>query len=274
MGAALLSLPVPPEWRLRIPFLVAGGFSTLAWLFVLARLPEPPSRAAGLRESARALSWRGIVDTATLPGIGQLILIGFLAVLAFAAFESTFALYLRRRMGLDAQGAAFAFAGIGFWTALVQGGLIRRLVPRFGEVRLILAGLSLAACGFGGISLASNVLQLVGSLLLLGAGQGLLSPSVAGLISRLTPQSEQGAVFGTYSSAQTFARTVSYSLANVLLGKVTTAAPYLGSLGIDALALLLTGRVAARLGLDPAATSGATAEPKGREAVVTPRGSE
>ena len=85
-------------------------------------------------------SWRGIVDTISVPGIGRLILIGFLAVLAFAAFEGTFALFLLRRMHWDARTAAFAFAGIGFLSAVVQGGLIRRLVPRFGEARLIVIG--------------------------------------------------------------------------------------------------------------------------------------
>ena len=53
--------------------------------------------------------------------------------LAFAAFEGTFALYLQRRLGWDARSAAFAFAGLGLLSALVQGGLIRRLVPATGE---------------------------------------------------------------------------------------------------------------------------------------------
>ena len=45
------------------------------------------------------LSWRGIVDTITVPGVGRLIVIGFFAVFAFAAFEGTFALFLRERFG-------------------------------------------------------------------------------------------------------------------------------------------------------------------------------
>src|SRR6516162_3870683 len=40
LGGLLVDLPVGPEWRLRVPFLVAAGFSTLAWLLVLFRLPE------------------------------------------------------------------------------------------------------------------------------------------------------------------------------------------------------------------------------------------
>jgi DHA1 family tetracycline resistance protein-like MFS transporter len=63
-------------------------------------------------------------------------------------------------------------------------------------------------------------------MILVGVGQGLVGPSVSGLLSRLTPPSEQGAVFGTLSSAQTLARMISYSTANLLLGRVSTAAPY------------------------------------------------
>ncbi len=274
LGGVLLSLPLPEEWRLRTPFLVAAAFSMVAWLLVLTRLPESRRPEGDSREAARVISWRGIVDTATLPGIGRLIVIGFLAVLAFAAFEGTFALYLKRRMGWEARTAAFAFAGMGLLTAIVQGGMIRRLVPRFGEPRLILAGLALAASGFAGLSLSSNIPGLAGSLLLLGVGQGLLSPSIAGLLSRLTPLSEQGAVFGTYSSAQTLARMISYSIANLLLGKVSTAAPYLGSLGVDVLAVVLAGSAAMRLIHEPTSRSVESSEPADQKAVATPGRSE
>src|SRR5215213_9184689 len=40
LGGLLLALPVDPAWRLKLPFLVAAGFSTLAWLLVVTRLPE------------------------------------------------------------------------------------------------------------------------------------------------------------------------------------------------------------------------------------------
>src|ERR1700722_8716579 len=34
LGGLLLGLPLPAEWRLRLPFLVAAAFSTLAWVLV------------------------------------------------------------------------------------------------------------------------------------------------------------------------------------------------------------------------------------------------
>ena len=42
LGGVLVSLPVGGDWRLRLPFLVAAGFSTLAWILVL----DPPSGVA------------------------------------------------------------------------------------------------------------------------------------------------------------------------------------------------------------------------------------
>ena len=232
LGGVLVSLPIAEDWRLRLPFLVAAGFSTLAWILVLSRLPESRPVGARNRESARVLSWRGLVDTMTLPGIGQLMLLGFLSVLAFAALEGTLSLYLRRRMDWNARSAAFVFAGLGLLSALVQGGLIRRLVPRFGEPRLIGAGIAIVALGFAGLALASGALELAGAIVLVGVGQGLVGPSVSGLLSRITPASEQGAVFGTLSSAQTLARMISYSTANLLLGRVSTAAPYWFGFGV------------------------------------------
>jgi MFS transporter, DHA1 family, tetracycline resistance protein len=241
LGGLLLWIPLPLEWRLRLPFLVAAACSTLAWVLVLVRLPESRPRSGGVRVAARTISWRGIVDTVALPGIGLLVVIGFLSVLAFAAFEGTFALFLAHRLRWDAQTAAFAFAGLGSLSAIVQGGLIRRLVPRFGEPRLIVFGLVLAAGGFAGLSQVSNVTGLIAALALLGLGQGMLSPSVSGLLSRITPMDEQGAVFGTLTSAQTLARLISYSAANSLLGRVSTAAPYWGAFGVDMVALAVAG---------------------------------
>jgi DHA1 family tetracycline resistance protein-like MFS transporter len=251
LGGLLLGLPVHGEWRLRLPFLVAAVFSTLAWLLVLFRLPESRPQQNRTREPARTLSLRGIVDTVAFPGVGLLVVIGFLAVLAFAAFEGTFALFLSRRLHWDAQTAAFAFAGLGFLSAIVQGGLIRRLVPRFGETPLIVVGLILAAGGFAALAQISNVPGLVGALALLGLGQGILTPSVSGLLSRITPTNEQGAVFGTLTSAQTLARMISYSTANFLLGRVSIAAPYWGAFGIDLVALAVAGYGSRRLLASP-----------------------
>jgi MFS family permease len=124
-------------------------------------------------------------------------------------------------------------------SAFVQGGLIRRLVPRFGEPTLIVSGLALLAAGLAGVSLAWNGPALLVMAVIVGVGQGTASPSIQGLLSRLTPPSEQGAVFGTLSSAQTLARFINYLAANVLLGRYGPSAPYLEASAVAAVGLAL-----------------------------------
>jgi len=121
----------------------------------------------------------------------------------------------------------------------VQGGLIRRLVPRFGEPRLIVAGIGTLTLGFVGLALVTRWPALLGATLLVGVGQGLVNPSLSGLLSRITPESEQGAVFGTLSSAQTLARLINYLAANVLLARGGSAAPFWEGAAITALALIV-----------------------------------
>ncbi len=238
LAGLLLGLPVSPAWRLRLPFLVAAGFSTLAWILVLTRLPE--SRTGdGARSAARVLSARGLADTVRLPKVGPLVLLGALSVLAFATLEGTFSLYLKGRFEWSPREAAFGFAFLGLVSALVQGGLIRRLVPRLGEPRLILTGLATLAAGMAALAVVGSGPALVAATLVVGVGQGLTSPTISGLLSRVTPASEQGAVFGTFSSAQTVSRMVSYTVANLILVQAGPAGPYWAACAIAAVALVL-----------------------------------
>ncbi|MGE3818769.1 MAG: MFS transporter [Isosphaeraceae bacterium] len=239
LGGLLLGLPVSDDLRLRIPFLVGAGFSTIAWVLVLTRLPESLPTDLRSRERARVLSVHGLVETLTRPAIGLLVAVGFLIVLSFAALEGTFSLFLRARLGWDAQEAAFGFVFLGLVSAAVQGGLIRPLVPRFGERRLILTGIVALCAGMAMIAGVSGLASLLVATLVVAIGQGLVSPTLSGLISKVTPPSEQGAVFGTLSSAQTLARMLSYLVANTLLDQVGPSAPYWLGCAIAATALVV-----------------------------------
>ena len=239
LGLVILSMPFAAEWRLRMPFLVAAGFSTIALALVWAKLPEsrPPSGFG--KSQARVLSRRGLIDTLTLPGVGRLVAIGSLDILAFAALEGTFSLYLRDQLGWSVSGSLAGFTVLGLVTAGVQGGLIRKLVPRYGEPRLIVVGLAILAVGMAGLALAFNALGLIAAVVCVGVGQGIAGPSISGLLSRLTPADEQGAVFGTFNSAQTLARMANYLVANLLLGLLGAAAPFWEGAGLALLSLAL-----------------------------------
>ena len=246
LGLTLVGLPVPAAWRLRLPFLVAAGFSTLAWVLVVARLPESLPADARARQAARVVSRRGLAAALSTPGVARMIGLGALSVLAFAALEATLSLYLQQGRKWSPAWYLGSFTYLGLVTALVQGGLIRRLVPRLGESRLVVAGLGLVAVGFAGLGLgvAGGAAGVFLALTLVGVGQGLATPTITGLLSRITPAAEQGATFGTLSAAQTLARMGNYLAAPYLFGRLGVAAPFweaaavaLGALGLATLAL-------------------------------------
>jgi DHA1 family tetracycline resistance protein-like MFS transporter len=237
LGGLLLSLPIDPVWRLRLPFLLAAGLSTVAWLLVLLRLPE--STTPGERDAARVLTVRGLVDLVRNPLIARLVVVSALVTLAFSALEGTFSLYLEERMGYSAARAAYLFAYVGVISAIVQGGLLRRLVPRLGEARLILAGSSLLAAGLAGLALAHALPALLAAAGAVAAGYSLAGPSLTGLVSRCSPGDEQGAILGVMLSAQTLARILNYLAANHLLGAHGPAAPYWEAAALAAAAFVL-----------------------------------
>jgi DHA1 family tetracycline resistance protein-like MFS transporter len=265
LGGLLVGLPVAPEWRLRLPFLVAAGLSTLAWLLVLLRLPESRPPAGGRRAEARVVSWRGVLRTVSDPDVGGLVAVGALTVLAFAALEGTFSLFLRDRMGWPVSWAAFGFAFLGLVSAIVQGGLIRPLVRRFGEPTLVLAGLAALTVGLPALGLSRTRPELLVATLVVGVGQGLASPAIQGLLSRRTPPDDQGAVFGTLSSAQTVARMTNYLIGNVLIARGAPSAPFWEAGAIAGVALLLALGVTRRpVGSAEIARGGSVAADLGR----------
>src|SRR5581483_7374645 len=104
------------------------------------------------------------------------------------------------------------------------------------------------AVGFAMLALASDATALWGAIVVVGVGQGLASPTVSGLLSRVTPASEQGAIFGTLSAAQTLARMLNYEVANVLLRRGGPSAPYWEAAAVAAVALGLALMTVRRVG--------------------------
>lgn len=253
LGGLLLSLPVAPEWQSRVPFLVAAAFSTLAWFLVLFLLPESLPAGSRPREKARGGSWGGLARLLGSPRIGALAVVGSLITLAFAALEGTFGVYLKKRLGWSVEQAAFGFAFLGLVGAITQGGLIRPLVKRRGEGPLIVGGLLTLALGLAAMASVTGLATFGVAVLLVGLGYGLASPSASGLISRLTPPEQQGAIFGSLSAMQTIARMTNYALANLLIGWYGPSSPYWVAAGIALLAVGVALPALRRAGREPAA---------------------
>jgi MFS family permease len=177
---------------------LAAANGVAAWFI----LPEPPVHASAGRRPRFAALWGEM----RVPGIRRLLGINLLALLAFSALESTFAFLAKDVFGLSHARTYYVFAYIGILAVVVQGGMIGRLTRRFGERRLLLAGLALQAVSFVALPFAGSLSGLLLVLVPLSLGNGLTSPSLSALLSRMAHRDEQGGTLGIGESASALGR--------------------------------------------------------------------
>lgn len=158
----------------------------------------------------------------------RILLLSFFFTMAFAAMSPTFPLLGSIRFGLDERRVGYLFAFLGTVSAIIQGGLVRRLVPILGEVRLIrISGVPFIA-GLLVIAFAQSIGFLLLGLALLALGFGGTLPSITSLLSRVAPAQLQGSVLGIGQSVGALARIIGPTLAGVLYDTRGMEWPYLG----------------------------------------------
>jgi MFS transporter, DHA1 family, tetracycline resistance protein len=233
-----LLAPVAPE----LPGLAAAGLCAANALLAVFLLPESLSdddRAPQRhRRVGRALSTRMDELRVVLRHTGflQVLLLSFLFTTAFAAMHPTFPLFASRRFGLDERDVGWLFAFMGTVSAVMQGGLVRFLAPRLGEVGLIRMSAFPFVIGLLLIASAPTVAVLLLGLALLAVGFGGTLPSLVSLMSRAAPAELQGGSLGVGQSVGALARIVGPLLAGVLWDLAGIAWPYLAAAAIGALA--------------------------------------
>lgn len=188
------------------------GFGTAAFAAAGLSLANALFGLFALRESRRVVTQRAplsllrVRSVLATPVVGRLLVATFFLTFSFVAMEATFALLGQRRFDLQSAQLGRIFGALGIVIVVVQGGLVGRLVRRFGERSLALSGSAMLAVLLGALpwmpTLPLTVLVLLGA----AAGQGLLIPSLSSLLSRASGANEQGEVLGLGQSFNALAR--------------------------------------------------------------------
>lgn len=98
------------------------------------------------------------------------------------------------------------FGFMGIVLLITQGGIVRRVVPRYGEKAVLLAGLAIDLAGFLIVGLAGSIGPLFAGLAVIGLGTGLINPCVSALVSLYSKAEEQGLMLGVFRSLGSLAR--------------------------------------------------------------------
>lgn len=218
------------------PGFAAALFSLIAFGLAFRLLPEThkPGVTGGYRR--RWLDMKGLKNVLRTPSVGLLVIIFFMATIAFGGLESTLALVnqvlllgkktlsqsdvmdvTRAELKSTHQSNFLIFAYVGLVLMLTQGFIYRRLVSRVGEVVFMRIGLVLMSVGLTGAvvvlttreTLEGNGVLLAIALVVLTVamlGFAFLTPSVQSLISRRSDPARQGEILGVNQSASAMAR--------------------------------------------------------------------
>jgi DHA1 family tetracycline resistance protein-like MFS transporter len=191
---------------IRLPFWVAAGLSLINFCYGFFVLPESlaPERRSQRFDWSHANPFGALVLLRRYPQVFALATVYFLISLAQFSLNSTYVLYADYRYHWGPAAVGYTLALVGFCSGIVQAVLVRRLMPKLGERRMIMLGMLLAVAGYLVFGLAS-----VGWIFLLGipllALGGLAGPPSQALMTQQVDPHEQGRLQGALTSLASLA---------------------------------------------------------------------
>lgn len=193
------------EIDIRLPFFVAAGLSAANFIYGYLMVPEslPPGRRSAF-SFARANPFAALQRLFGRRDIQGLVGVFLLVTLAQVMLQTNFVLYTTFRFNWHGSDNGLALFCVGLCSAVVQAGLLSRLIKRFGEVRLSIIGLTSGAITYVLYGLATEgwmmYVFILCNLLAFAAG-----PALQAIVSKATDPREQGALMGSLQSISSVA---------------------------------------------------------------------
>jgi predicted MFS family arabinose efflux permease len=191
------------HFGLATPFYFAAGLALVNALLVIFRLPET------LTDESRARA-RDKASLSEIFGGGRAgtVLIALLSQLAgvtgFSVMTALFALFCEKRYGYNRAHVGWVLAYVGLIGALMQGGVVRRLLKRPIEKPLAIIGTAILAASMASLAILApngSTALLLFACAGISIGNSLSTPTLNGLASRTVDAHAQGRLMGMMQSA-------------------------------------------------------------------------
>lgn len=222
------------HWGIHVPFFFAAALCFANAILLFFTLPETVTADHPAKHSAaRGRSLGNVIASLKQPKLAFILVIYFLFIVAFSIMTTSFSLYTMFRFGYDAQHTGYLFAYVGLIAVIIQGGLIGRLVKRFGELPLVIFGALCFAISLFAVPFVGPAAGGLGALLIGGGifsmGNSLATPALTSLASKSVGPAQQGVVLGVTQSTASLARAVGPTLAALL---ISSSIAHLGADGV------------------------------------------
>ncbi|PLR77986.1 MFS transporter [Bacillus sp. V3-13] len=189
------------EFDLSYPFIFAGIAATIAGFVSLPILPEsyPQEKRAAEAVDSRSEGQFSLMKKALFSPVGFLLILVFIMSFGLANFQAIFGYYTMERYSYSPQQVGLIILITGIVGTVIQGGVVGRLVSKFGEERIVTGSLLLSAAGFVIMTLATNFMWVLVTTSIFFIGNSTLRPSLNSFISKLAGN-QQGMIMGLNNS--------------------------------------------------------------------------
>nr|WP_289038995.1 MFS transporter [uncultured Allobacillus sp.] len=216
---------------LEAPFYISGTVSFLTMIFVFFILKESV-QLSDRKQRPKVKRTKAIGQAMKTP-MAMLYFLQFFIAVSLSGLEATFAYFAAVKAGLNAVSMGYVFMIMGLASAAVQGSM-GTLTKKFGEIKIIQAGIVVSALGMGLILLTQNFLTAAVFLTIFGIGNGVIRPSVSSLLTKQA-KSGYGEVTGYLSSFGSLGRIIGPVLGGALY-MVWIGLPYVSGIVLSAIA--------------------------------------
>ncbi len=188
------------QYGSRVPFFASAGLTLVNCLYGYFILPESLAK-----ENRRRFAWKrsnpagSLIHLRRYPVISGLIWCLILVYIAAHAVQSTWTFFTMEQFSWTEAMVGYSLAFVGIMVAIVQGGLIRFIIPKIGQKRSVYLGLILYAIGLLLFAFASRGWMMFAFLIPYCLG-GICGPALQGIISSQVPPNEQGELQGALAS--------------------------------------------------------------------------
>lgn len=213
-----------------VPAFVAAAVAALATILTFFFLPESKDFSKSSKElkehKKKFFSFKEFYTVLTLPNIGLLIGLSFLMMLAFSLLEGTFALFMEHTLNSTVQQNGYLFAYIGVIGVFIQLFLLRRVLKKVPEQKVVTVGILLMTIAMSLIAISGSMSTVFVAITFLAFGNSITNPVLAGLLSNLSPEDEQGNIMGISQSVASMARLLGPLVGTFIYGALGSRFPY------------------------------------------------
>ena len=191
---------------------LASVINLLNLIFVVAFFKETLPKEKTIQIKNNELSKQ--IEVVKNPGLFPYFLLIFFIYAVFSGMEGTIAVWTKETFTWGPKEVGFVMLLAGFCQIIVQGLLLRILVKKFNEIKLIASGFISLILGFSLIP-SENIYLIPLAIVFLSYGIGISNPCINSILSKKS-ENNKGLVLGTGYSCQAAARFIGQPLAGFI----------------------------------------------------------